>query len=506
MALISTAAVGQEDDFTIIYKEEFMLEENGESDELSVQPRPLTDISGEVKIPTRMKFCGKDYNLYPYRDFYSFRENVTSFRVEEDNPYYATVDGIIYSKDMKELIACPKGKKGKVTIPNTVREIGISAFSGMKSLTELHIPASVTVSKDLNLGITRCPKLKKITVDEDNPAFTSVDGNLYSKDGTKLIACAEGKKGDVSIANGVTARIANISLDNKNITEVTIPSTLKEIIWCFRNCENLTTVTFAQGADTINLRHSFCDCKNLARVVIPASVKAIYAQGNTFENCPNLRFEVDTDNSNYESVDGKLYRKGTKEQLFEYEPPKLLPEYDTPQYDTLFYGFRDIALKTLTYYPKDAQGEYTIPSDVEAIGQYSLPFQQCKGLTSLTIGESVKLIPVNCWDEYFNPFTGCDNLVNVTIKKKTPPSSGEPSAWCALLEDYDKAQKTSNATYYLVEGTSRAYIVRNGNYCYPFKGTNKNLTIYIPKGSREIYETLWGKRNFVEIDMPDAGE
>lgn len=524
--------------FTIYNGELGFYQRCTDSDELIVSPRPFANYSDEVKIPTRIKLCGKDYTICAFIKFDTFSENVTAFRMEDDNPYYATVDGIIYSKDMKQLVVCPKGKKGKVEIPegveeiasraffecsqiteiiipNTVQKIYGQAFDLMGNLTELHIPASVTTLETREPAISRCPKLKKITVSEDNPVFTSVDGNLYSKDKTLLVGVAKVKKGDISIPEGVKSIVPYLFVQDSNIKTVTIPSTVKELDGAFYRCENLTTVTFAQGADTITLGpKAFSNCKNLTRVVIPASVKKIADLWNCFEKYPNLRFEVDKGNTTYESKDGKLYRKDTKEQLFEYKPLEPQPTYDTPLYDTISYHNDStlalIELIRLKYYPKNAKGEFTIPSDVKAISKYA--FWDCKGLTSLTIGKSVGVINVVCPhfhpinNDYYSPFLGCDNLVSVTIKKKTPPSSDNLFTQCSVIEDYEKDAEPEPATYYLVEGTSKAYVVRNGGFDYPFYGVNENLTIYIPQGSREIYEALWGKHNFVEIDMPDAGD
>ena len=51
--------------------------------------------------------------------------------VDEGNPNYKAVDGVLFSKDDKTLIAYPKGKEGTTyTIPASVTEIGRYAFSG----------------------------------------------------------------------------------------------------------------------------------------------------------------------------------------------------------------------------------------------------------------------------------------------------------------------------------------------------------------------------------------
>lgn len=55
--------------------------------------------------------------------------NFSAFHINKENPYYKTVDGILYSKDGKSLILCPRGKDGAVDIPEGTEYICEKAFS-----------------------------------------------------------------------------------------------------------------------------------------------------------------------------------------------------------------------------------------------------------------------------------------------------------------------------------------------------------------------------------------
>ena len=55
---------------------------------------------------------------------------LTQLIVDDDNPYFTSMDGIVYSKDKKKLVVCPPGKTyDQFRIPDSVEIIGENAFS-----------------------------------------------------------------------------------------------------------------------------------------------------------------------------------------------------------------------------------------------------------------------------------------------------------------------------------------------------------------------------------------
>jgi hypothetical protein len=89
-----------------------------------------------------------------------------------------------------------------VEVPSGVTTIGDDAFYGCTSLENVTIPDSVT-----SIGawsFLNCPSLQNIIVDISNNNYKSIDGNLYTKDGSTLLLYASGKEEElVVIPEGV---------------------------------------------------------------------------------------------------------------------------------------------------------------------------------------------------------------------------------------------------------------------------------------------------------------
>lgn len=64
-------------------------------------------------------------------------QSLASIEVRKGNIYYKSVDGVLYSKDMKTLIYCPKAKKGVFKIPKSVEQIADYAFCDCNQLEKV---------------------------------------------------------------------------------------------------------------------------------------------------------------------------------------------------------------------------------------------------------------------------------------------------------------------------------------------------------------------------------
>lgn len=61
-----------------------------------------------------------------------------------DSPYYKSLDGVLFTADLKTLIAYPPGKKDDVyEIPDSVTTIGDAAFSTCRNIKRIHLPSGL---------------------------------------------------------------------------------------------------------------------------------------------------------------------------------------------------------------------------------------------------------------------------------------------------------------------------------------------------------------------------
>lgn len=81
--------------------------------------------------------------------------------VSDKNPYYKSVDGVLYTKDGKVLLAYPAGKKDKVfRVPDGVTYIASGAFMKADHLTKVILPKSV--DQICEAAFRSCDKLRTV--------------------------------------------------------------------------------------------------------------------------------------------------------------------------------------------------------------------------------------------------------------------------------------------------------------------------------------------------------
>ncbi len=310
-----------------------------------------------------------------------------------------------------------------VVMPDSVQEIGGSAFSGCLNLV------SVTLSK--GLVKTGSDVFKNCT------ALTGIEipKSLEGSTGGMFNGCTGLR--NVTFEEGVT-RIADHLLHNcPGITEMIIPNTVTVIEKnAFDSCANLAQVTIP-GSVAVIETGAFAECGSLRKVVIPDSVTEVGS--SAFYNCVNLAEVILS--KHLATLGLNAFSKCSA--LTSIEIPKSL-EQTTLSLDGHGGVFRECGnLKSISFENGTTQivrwifaycdglEEITIPDTVTKIG--NAVFYSCKNLRTVNISGNVTEIGSSVFRECLalqeivipdsvtsigtNAFYGCVNLSKVTLSK-----------------------------------------------------------------------------------------
>ncbi len=80
------------------------------------------------------------------RDGRVFHQNpkLETIDVVPANPWFQSIDGVLFDKGATRLVQCPGGRKGVYEIPPSVKTVDPHAFDGCAGLAEIRVPAGVS--------------------------------------------------------------------------------------------------------------------------------------------------------------------------------------------------------------------------------------------------------------------------------------------------------------------------------------------------------------------------
>ncbi len=158
-----------------------------------------------------------------------------------------------------------------VALPETIEFIGRDCFEGCDLLESINIPESVTEIEEYAFGRTKWLENRQ----SENPI---VIVNNILIDGSAAT-------GEVVIPKGVDI-VSHCFYGNENITKVTIPEGITEIPEnCFYECTALEEVILPESVTLID-SFAFNGCTALKKVNITENVEDIYY--GAFYSCPSL--------------------------------------------------------------------------------------------------------------------------------------------------------------------------------------------------------------------------
>lgn len=96
----------------------------------------------KINVPKNVEEIGAF--AFQIRGFNHEDANLSEIIVDESNPNFKSVDGVVFSKDGKTIVAYPVAKSSKYDIPADVSKIAEAAFGNCHKLTAVLIPEGVT--------------------------------------------------------------------------------------------------------------------------------------------------------------------------------------------------------------------------------------------------------------------------------------------------------------------------------------------------------------------------
>ena len=241
-----------------------------------------------------------DFSPFAFCEKMTYHEYENGYYIGSDeNPYLALVSAV--SEDIETITVHPDTvvvcgssldrcfKLREVTFPSGVVSIGWFTFNYCSSLETVYLPESVESIG--GLVFQGCDSLMNIVVSDENSHYKSVDGSLFSRDGTRLIRYTVGQENSsYRVPNG-TVSIESYAFENaKHLTEVVLADSVEEIGHsAFLDCKKLRTIDFGNSLKSIG-GQAFGFCDSLTQITIPDSVEEL--SYSIFSSCKNLETAV----------------------------------------------------------------------------------------------------------------------------------------------------------------------------------------------------------------------
>ncbi|MDR0538636.1 MAG: leucine-rich repeat domain-containing protein [Tannerellaceae bacterium] len=444
------------------------------------------------------------------------------------NLVYANIANSVTNIGDSAFFQC--SKLSFVNIPRALTRIGAFAFGSCYQLPSFTVPYDV--NRIGEGAFAACRAIAYFEVDPLNEHYTVVDGVLYNKDKTLLLAYPVAKTDVVfTVPDGVEAIGESAFTTSGNLTEVKLPDNLRRIgNGAFAGCLSLTAINIPEnvimlGHDvfnscwklaSINLGHvmaigngafmwcraltsvdlsslrslgdfAFFYCENLASIKITSLLVEIGVEA--FGKCYGFTgFDVDANNPNYASENGVLYDK-EQTTLLIYPAQKEAESFTVPSTITTIaaYAFNGSTINSVDLSNvKTIQHDAFLNSHLKSIDLTNIEgiietatFSGSKELASVKIPETVTGIDSLA-------FAGCTALASVEVAAMTPYSLP-----ANVFDEVD----LSKATLSVPAGTKSLYqsadvwkefgTISDGQ-TVSNEGVHENIHIYINAGSLYI--------------------
>ena len=397
---------------------------------------------GDLVIPETVNYNGNDYEVrgcdgeaYVYAhnltsisfpktitwiDYGNLRElnNLTSIIVDSENSSYTTIDGVLYNKEVTNVLAFPRKRGGVYRIPSTVTEFGQNNNTiGYFNVDKLIIPATVTKIGSSAIGYGS--RIKKVTIEDSESELTMGTSNngwgINDENGNYIelhplfVSC---DIQEVYWGRNVkpTNKYSSPFACTNNLNKVTFGPKVTTIPqYSFYNCYSLNTVDLLGGIGQwcnfdFTLPYSnplyynygggtvlFNGAALSGAVVIPNDVTAIPSHAFQFDcsGVTSLSLPAGLTSIADGAFDGMT---GLQTILLANGNTNFVVN------DNVLYNQE---ISKILCFPKLRAGNYTMPSTITQMA--NTQFHNCVNLTGITLSATLKTLP-----DY--AFQGCNQL------------------------------------------------------------------------------------------------
>jgi hypothetical protein len=186
-----------------------------------------------------------------FATFCSGCKKLSQYLVDEGNPVYSSLDGVLYNKDKTTIIRYPCGKEASLfSFPNTVIEVGLGAFEGSTYLSSITMTETLRIIR--NAAFKGCTSLTSLNI----PSMVS--------------------------------EIGGYAFENCNrLSTVNLPMLVSEVSYCaFKNCTNLSRIVIPESVREIRAE-AFAGCSSLMSISLGVDIKGL--GDNCFSGCVGLK-------------------------------------------------------------------------------------------------------------------------------------------------------------------------------------------------------------------------
>lgn len=229
-----------------------------------------------------------DVNEIPYN--ITGQNKFEKIELPDSNKYFTVKDNILYDKELTKIIIFP-GIITSYEVPATVSDISVILNEYCTEIEEEGFIKRNDMAYDL----------EKITVEKDSNYFKSKDGVLFSKDMTQLVLYPQKRKGAYIVPESVTTFDAGVFASATGLTELVLQT---GGMIDLNGCTSLKKLTYTEGVKRVCV-WGHCNSDEglqLEEIYLPGSIRylslirignntTVYGYKNTLET--DYYFEQD---------------------------------------------------------------------------------------------------------------------------------------------------------------------------------------------------------------------